>query len=429
MKPEVQSTHPAAGSEEPMGSAAPASGFIATERQYGARNYQPLPVVMAHGEGSWLWDEHGRRYLDMLSAYSAVSHGHAHPRIVQTLIAQAQRLAVTSRAVYTDKLPPLLQRLAELTGLDRALPVNTGVEAVETALKAARKWGYRVKGIPSDRAEIIVCENNFHGRSITIVGFSSDPQYGDGFGPFAPGFRLIPFGDPDALAAAIGPHTAAFLVEPIQGEGGIVVPPAGYLAECARICRRHRVLLLADEIQTGMGRTGKFLACEHDGVRPDGVMLGKALGGGMLPVSAFVASDEVMQVFRPGDHGSTFGGNPLAASVALEALAVLVEENLIERSAQLGEHLLAQLRTVKSPLIREIRGKGLFVGLEIDARRIDARAVVDRLLARGLVSKDTHGTVVRFAPPLVITRAEIDWAVEQVRAVFAELGNGARRAA
>jgi ornithine--oxo-acid transaminase len=427
MKPEVQSTHHAAGNEEPRGSAVPASGFIATERQYGARNYQPLPVVMAHGEGSWLWDEHGRRYLDMLSAYSAVSHGHAHPRIVQALIAQAQRLAVTSRAVYTDKLPPLLQRLAELTGLDRALPVNTGVEAVETALKAARKWGYRVKGIPSDRAEIIVCENNFHGRSITIVGFSSDPQYGDGFGPFAPGFRLIPFGDPDALAAAIGPHTAAFLVEPIQGEGGIVVPPAGYLAECARICRRHRVLLLADEIQTGMGRTGKFLACEHDGVRPDGVMLGKALGGGMLPVSAFVATDEVMQVFRPGDHGSTFGGNPLAASVALEALAVLVEENLIERSAQLGEHLLAQLRTVKSPLIREIRGKGLFVGLEIDARRIDARTIVDRLLARGLVSKDTHGTVVRFAPPLVITRAEIDWAVEQVRAVFAELGNGARR--
>ena len=405
------------------------SASIEAERRYGARNYEPLPVVMAHGEGVWLWDEHGRRYLDMLSAYSAVSHGHAHPRIVQALIAQAQRLAVTSRAVHTDKLPALLERLAALTGLDRALPVNTGLEAVETALKAARKWGYRVKGIPDDKAEIIACENNFHGRSITIVGFSSDPQYGDGFGPFAPGFKLIPFGDAAALEAAITPQTAAFLVEPIQGEGGIVVPPKGYLAECARICREHRVLLLVDEIQTGMGRTGKFLACEHEGVRPDGVMLGKALGGGMLPVSAFIATDEVMQVFHPGDHGSTFGGNPLAAAVALEALEVLFAEHLIERSAELGEYLLAQLRTIRSPLIREVRGKGLFIGLEVDARRTDARAVVDRLLARGLLSKDTHGTVVRFAPPLPIGRDEIDWAVEQVRAVFAELGEGIRRAA
>jgi len=405
------------------------SASIEAERRYGARNYEPLPVVMAHGEGVWLWDEHGRRYLDMLSAYSAVSHGHAHPRIVQALIAQAQRLAVTSRAVHTDKLPALLERLAELTGLDRALPVNTGLEAVETALKAARKWGYRVKGIPDGNAEIIACENNFHGRSITIVGFSSDPQYGDGFGPFAPGFKLIPFGDAAALEAAITPDTVAFLVEPIQGEGGIVVPPEGYLAECARICREHRVLLLVDEIQTGMGRTGKFLACEHEGVRPDGVMLGKALGGGMLPVSAFVATDEVMQVFRPGDHGSTFGGNPLAAAVALEALEVLFAERLIERSAELGEYLLAQLRTIRSPLIREVRGKGLFIGLEVDARRTDARAVVDRLLARGLLSKDAHGTVVRFAPPLPIGKDEIDWAVEQVRAVFDELGEGMRRAA
>jgi len=407
----------------------PASAMIETERQYGANNYAPLPVVMAHGEGVWLWDEHGRRYLDMLSAYSAVSHGHAHPRIVRVLIAQAQRLAMTSRACHNDQLPLLLKRLTELTGLDRALPVNTGLEAVETGLKAARKWGYRVKGIPEGRAEIVVCENNFHGRSITIVGFSSDPQYSDGFGPFAPGFKSIPFGDAAALEAAITPHTAAFLVEPIQGEGGIVVPPTGYLAECARICRKQRVLLLVDEIQTGMGRTGKFLASEHEQVKPDGVMLGKGLGGGLLPVSAFVSTDEVMQVFRPGDHGSTFGGNPLGAAVALEALAVLFDDHLIERSRELGDYLLTQLKTIRSPLIREVRGKGLFIGIEVDPRRTDARAVVDRLLARGLLSKDTHGTVVRFAPPLVIRKEEIDWAVEQVRAVFTELGEGMRRAA
>jgi len=406
-----------------------ASSLIETERSYGAANYASLPVVMAYGEGVWLWDENGRRYLDMLSAYSAVSHGHAHPRIVRTLIAQAQKLAMTSRACHNDQLPLLLKRLTEVCGLDRALPVNTGLEAVETGLKAARKWGYRVKGIPEGKAEIIVCENNFHGRSITIVGFSSDPQYGDGFGPFAPGFPVIPFGDAAALEAAITPNTAAFLVEPIQGEGGIVVPPAGYLAECARICRKHRVLLLCDEIQTGMGRTGKFLASEHEHVKPDGVMLGKALGGGMLPVSAFVATDELMQVFRPGDHGSTFGGNPLAAAVALEALAVLFDEKLIERSRELGGYLLAQLKTVHSPLIREVRGKGLFVGIEVDPRRTDARTVVDRLLGRGLLSKDTRGTVVRFAPPLVIAKEDIDWAVEQVRAVFDELGHGMRKAA
>jgi ornithine--oxo-acid transaminase len=406
-----------------------ASAMIDTERQYGANNYAPLPVVMAHGEGVWLWDEHGRRYLDMLSAYSAVSHGHAHPRIVRALIAQAQRLAMTSRACHNDQLPLLLKRVTELTGLDRALPVNTGLEAVETGLKAARKWGYRVKGIAEGAGEIVVCENNFHGRSITIVGFSSDPQYSDGFGPFAPGFKSIPFGDAAALEAAITPHTAAFLVEPIQGEGGIVVPPAGYLAECARLCRQHRVLLLVDEIQTGMGRTGKFLASEHEGVKPDGVMLGKGLGGGLLPVSAFVSTDEVMQVFQPGDHGSTFGGNPLAAAVALEALAVLLDEHLIERSRELGDYLLAQLKTIPSPLIREVRGKGLFIGIEVDPRRTDARTVVDRLLTRGLLSKDTHGTVVRFAPPLVIAKQEIDWAAEQVRAVFTELGEGMRRAA
>ena len=402
---------------------------IARERRYAARNYDPLPVVLAHGDGCWLWDEHGRRYLDMMSAYSAVSHGHAHPRIVQALVEQAQRLAVTSRVFHNELLPRLLQRLADVTGLDRALPANGGAEAVETALKAARKWGHKIKGIPADSAEIIVCAGNFHGRSITIVGFSSEPQYRDGFGPFAPGFRQVPYGDADALARAIGPNTAAFLVEPIQGEGGIVVPPAGYLEVCARICRDNNVLLICDEIQTGMGRTGKFLACEHENVKPDGVILGKALGGGLLPVSALVGTDNLMQVFSPGDHGSTFGGNPLASAVALAALDVLFDEGLIARSADLGAHLLARLRTDQSPLIREVRGKGLFIGVEVDQKRITARDVVDRLLARGILSKDTHGTVVRFAPPLTIDRETLDWAVEEVRAVFVELGGGLRRAA
>ena len=405
------------------------AAYIEVEKTFGARNYDPLPVVVSHGEGAWLWDIHGRRFLDMMSAYSAVSHGHAHPRIVTALVAQAQQLAVTSRAFHNDKLPLFLKRLTEVTGLARALPANGGAEAVETALKAVRKWGYKVKRIPDDQAEVIVCAGNFHGRSITIVGFSSETQYRDGFGPFASGFKAIPFGDPAALEAAITPNTAAFLVEPVQGEAGMIVPPPGYLAECARICRQHRVLLICDEIQTGMGRTGKFLACEHDGVVPDGVILGKALGGGVLPVSAFVATDDVMHVFSPGDHGSTFGGNPLAAAVGLEAIEVLFDDKLIERSAELGAYLLAQLKTVRSSLIRDVRGKGLFIGLEVDARRTDARAVVDRLLARGVISKDTHGTVVRFAPPLVIERAQIDWAVEQVRAVFTELDNGLRRAA
>ena len=406
-----------------------AADLIGREKQFGARNYDPLPVVLTRGEGSWLTDVDGRRYLDLMSAYSAVSFGHAHPRIIATLIAQAQSLGVTSRAYYNDELPHLLERLARLTGMDRVLPANGGAEAVETALKAARKWGYKVKGIPADRAEIIVCAGNFHGRSITIVGFSSEPQYRDGFGPFPVGFRQIPFGDAEALARAIGPHTAAFLVEPIQGEGGIIVPPAGYLAQCARICRERNVLLICDEIQTGLGRTGRFLASEHEGVKPDGVILGKALGGGLLPVSALVGTENLMQVFSPGDHGSTFGGNPLAAAVGLAALDVLFDEGLIERSATLGEHLLARLATVRSPLIREVRGKGLFIGIEVDHERITARDVVDRLLARGILSKDTHGTVIRFAPPLTIERDTLDWAVEEVRAVFVELGGGLKRAA
>ena len=403
--------------------------LIDRERTFGARNYDPLPVVLARGEGSWLVDVDGHRYLDLMSAYSAVSFGHAHPRIVGALIAQAQRLGVTSRAYHNDRLPQLLERLARLTGLDRALPANGGAEAVETAIKAARKWGHKVKGIAEGRAEVIGCEGNFHGRTITACGLSTEPQYRDGFGPFPPGLLTIPYGDADALARAITPRTAAFLVEPIQGEGGIVVPPPGYLAQCARICRDRRVLLICDEIQTGLGRTGRLLASEHDGVAPDGVILGKALGGGLLPVSAFVATNDVMQVFAPGDHGSTFGGNPLAAAVALAALDVLEDEKLVERSAELGAWLLAELQDLRSSVVRDVRGRGLFVGIEVDARRVTARPVVDRLLTRGILSKDTHGTVVRIAPPLNIARGDLAWAIGEIRAVFREIERDAKRAA
>jgi ornithine--oxo-acid transaminase len=401
------------------------AAHIGRERAFGARNYDPLPVVLGQGAGAWLTDVDGKRYLDLMSAYSAVSFGHAHPRIVAALVAQAQQLAVTSRAFHNDRLPALLERLARMTGLDRALPSNGGAEAVETALKAARKWGYRVKGIPEGRAEIVVCASNFHGRSIAIVGFSSEPQYRDGFGPFPPGFVTIPYGDSAALAAAITPDTAAFLVEPIQGEGGIIVPPTGYLAECARICRERNVLLICDEIQTGLGRTGHLLACQHDAVRPDGVILGKALGGGLLPVSAFVATHDVMQVFTPGDHGSTFGGNPLAAAVAMAALDVLEDEQLCERSRGLGAWLKEELATIRSPLIREVRGRGLYIGIEIDAARLPARRVVDRLLTRGILSKDTHGTVVRIAPPLNVAQTDLAWAVGELRDVLRELEQGA----
>jgi ornithine--oxo-acid transaminase len=401
---------------------APASpAFIARERSFAARNYDPLPVVLSHGEGAWITDVDGRRYLDLMSAYSAVSFGHAHPHIVDALVAQARELAVTSRAFFNDKLPQLLERVTRLTGLPRAIPSSGGAEAVETSLKAMRKWAYRVKGVPADRANVIVCRNNFHGRSITIVGFSSEHQYRDGFGPFPPGFTTIPYGDARALEAAITPDTAAFLVEPVQGEGGIIVPPDGYLAECARICRANNVLLICDEIQTGLGRTGRMLGCEHDGVRPDGVILGKALGGGLLPVSMFVATDDVMQVFNPGDHGSTFGGNPLASAVALAALDVLENENLCARSASLGAWLLSELRKIDHPYITAVRGRGLFIGIEVDTRRVTARRVVDRLLERGILSKDTHGTVVRIAPPLVIARKDLAWAVGEIRATFDDL--------
>lgn len=403
--------------------------FIELEQRYGAHHYDPLPVVLVKGEGPYLWDGQGRRYVDMMSAYSAVSHGHCHPRLVRALSEQARMLAVTSRAYYNNRLPLFLKRLCEVTGQDMALPVNTGLEAVEVALKAARKWGHKVKHIPEDRAEVIACEGNFHGRSITILAMSSELQYRDGFGPYPAGFKRIPYGDAEALERAITPYTAAFLVEPLQGEAGIVVPPTGYLTECARICRARNVLLICDEIQTGLGRTGRMLACEHEGVTPDGVVLGKALGGGLLPVSAFLARREVMGVFTPGDHGSTFGGNPLAAAVGLEAINVLIEERLPERAAQLGEYLLAQLRAIRSPLIREVRGRGLLIGVEIDPVLAGARTVCLKLLEHGILSKDTHHTVVRFAPPLTITPRQLDSALEAIRRAFAELGAGLRHAA
>ncbi|MBI3529850.1 MAG: ornithine--oxo-acid transaminase [Betaproteobacteria bacterium] len=399
------------------------------EHRYGAHHYDPLPVVLVRGEGVHLWDEHGRRYIDMMSAYSAVSHGHCHPRLVRALTEQARMLAVTSRAFHNQHLPLFLKRLCEVTGQDLALPANTGLEAVEAALKAARKWGHKVKCIPEDKAEIIACEDNFHGRSIAILAMSSEHQYRDGFGPFPPGFKRIPYGDAAALARAITPHTAAFLVEPIQGEGGIIVPPPSYLSRCAEICRQHNVLLICDEVQTGLGRTGRMFACEHEGVKPDGIILGKALGGGLLAVSAFVARREVMEVFGPGDHGSTFGGNPLAAAVGLEALNVLVEERLPQRAAEFGAYLLAQLRMIESPLIRDVRGKGLLIGVEIDTSWVSARVVCEQLLENGVLTKDTHDTVLRFAPPLVITREQIDQAVTGIRAAFVQLDAIARHAA
>jgi ornithine--oxo-acid transaminase len=397
-------------------------GIHELEWRYGAHNYDPLPVTLVRGEGVHLWDEHGRRYLDMMSAYSAVSHGHCHPRLLRVLAQQAGTLNVTSRAYRNDRLPLLFERLCEVTGQEAVLPANTGLEAVEVALKAARKWGTRVKGIPQDEVEIIACDGNFHGRSIAIIAMSSEAQYRDGFGPFPPGFKHVPFGDADALERAITPNTAAFLVEPIQGEGGIIVPPAGYLARCAEICRNHDVLLICDEVQTGLGRTGRMLASEHEGVRPDGLILGKALGGGLLPVSAFLARRDVMDVFRPGDHGSTFGGNALAAAVALAAIDVLLEDRLPERAAELGDYFMRQLRTIESPLIREVRGKGLLIGVEFEPGPVTARLVCERLLERGVLTKDTHHTVVRFAPPLIITRAQIDETVAALRDVLAELG-------
>jgi len=389
--------------------------YIALENAFGAHNYHPLDVIVERAEGAWVWDVEGRRYLDFLAAYSAVNQGHCHPAIRAAAEAQMAKVTLTSRAFRNDQLPRLYQLLHELTGMDVALPMNSGAEAVETAFKAARKWGQQVKGIAADRQQIIVCEGNFHGRTITIVSASSEAQYREGFGPFTPGFTMIPFGDVAALERAITPDTCAFVVEPIQGEAGIRIPPAGFLENAARICRQRNVLFILDEIQSGLGRTGKMFAYQHESVKPDGLIVGKALSGGFYPVSAFLASHEVMNVFSPGDHGSTFGGNPLASAIALAALGVIVDEDLAARSADLGDHFLHRLRTLDNPHIVEIRGRGLWIGLELDER---ARPYCEALMEKGLLCKETHDNVIRFAPPLVITREELDWAFDRVREVL-----------
>ena len=380
--------------------------YIDAEKNFGARNYDPLPVVVSHGEGAWLWDIHGRRFLDMMSAYSAVSHGHAHPRIVTALVAQAQQLGVTSRAFHNDKLPLFLKRLTEVTGLARALPANGGAEAVETALKAVRKWGYKVKRIPDGQAEVIVCAGNFHGRSITIVGFSSETQYRDGFGPFAPGFKAIPFGDAAALEAVITPNTAAFLVEPVQGEAGMIVPPAGYLAECARICRKHRVLMICDEIQTGMGRTGRLWCYEHSGVEPDIMTLARALANG-VPIGATLVREDVASVLGAGSHGSTFGGTPFVASVALATFSTIVEDKLPERAARMGRYLMDGLRAIagRRPVVREVRGRGLLIGATLTR---PVGPVVDACREAGLLVLSAGEQVLRLAPPLIVEERDCD---------------------
>jgi len=397
------------------------SEHIDLEARYCAQNYHPLPVVLTRAEGAYVWDEDGKKYLDMMSAYSAVSHGHGHKRLVKLVQQQVERLSIVSRAFYTDKLGLFLEKACTLTGQDMALPMNTGAEAVETAIKAARKWAYTVKGVEKDKAKIIACTGNFHGRTTTIVAMSDEPQYKEGFGPYPAGFLLVEYGNIDALEAAINENTAAFLVEPIQGEGGIVVPPEGYLKAAAELCRKNNVLLIADEIQTGLGRTGKLLACEHEDVHPDGLILGKALGGGILPVSMFLARRDVMSVFTPGDHGSTFGGNPLAAAVGLEALNILIEDELPQKSAAMGDYLMGRLRAFDTPLIKNIRGRGLFIGIEVDPALCSAREICESLMQRGLLSKETHETVVRLAPPLIVGQEEIDWAIDQIAEVLEEI--------
>lgn len=392
--------------------------YISLAEKYGAHNYHPLPIVIAEAEGVWVTDPEGRRYMDMLSSYSALNQGHRHPRVLEAMRSQIDRVTLTSRAFHNDQIGPFMELLCNTCGMEKALLMNSGAEAVETAIKAARKWGYRVKGVEDGKAEIIVCEHNFHGRTTTIVSFSSEAQYQDGFGPFTPGFRMVKYGDASALEAAINQNTVAFLVEPIQGEAGIIIPPEGYLRQARQLCTEQNILFVADEIQTGLGRTGRMFACEHEGVRPDILVLGKALGGGAYPISAIVANSAVMDVFRPGDHGSTFGGNPLACAVARAALEVIIDEGLAERAAEMGAYFLEQLRTISSPHILEVRGRGLMIGVEIKAESGSARPFCERLMELGLLCKETHGQVIRLAPPLIISKEEIDWAMERLEQVL-----------
>ncbi len=392
--------------------------YIDLEDEFGAHNYKPLDVVLSRGEGVWVWDVDGNKYLDCLSAYSAVNQGHCHPKIMDAMLDQAKKLTLTSRAFRNDQLGLFYQELCELTNSHKVLPMNSGAEAVETVIKTVRKWGYQVKGVAQDQAEIIVCENNFHGRTITIVGFSTDPNSTEGFGPFTPGFKIIPFGDAEALENAIGPNTVGFLVEPIQGEAGVIIPPAGYLKAARDICKKNNVVLILDEIQTGLGRTGKMLAEEHDGIEADLTLIGKALSGGFYPVSAVLSNSEVMGVLQPGEHGSTFGGNPLACAVARAALKVLVEEKMVDNAAEMGSYFLDGLRQIKNPVIKEIRGKGLMIGMELWPETGGARHYCHKLKEKGLLCKETHENIIRFAPPLVITKDLVDWALEQIEAVL-----------
>ena len=391
-----------------------ASTFIQLEEQYGAHNYKPLDVVLSKGEGVWVWDTEGNRYMDCLSAYSAVNQGHCHKRIVQTLIEQSQKLTLTSRAFRNDQLGPFYKELCELTHSHKVLPMNSGAEAVETAIKTVRKWGYTVKGVPENKAEIIVCENNFHGRTISIVSFSTDPNSRSGFGPFTPGFKVIPYGDASAFENAIGSNTVAFLVEPIQGEAGVIIPPAGYLKQVREICTRQNVMLILDEIQTGLGRTGKLLAEEHEGIEADLTLIGKALSGGFYPVSAVLSNTEVMDVLQPGEHGSTFGGNPLACAVARTALKVLIDEGMIENAEKMGAIFLNGMKQIPNPLIKDVRGKGLMIAMEFYPEAGGARQYCIRLKEEGLLCKETHVDTIRFAPPLIITQSEVEWALGKI---------------
>lgn len=386
--------------------------YIEMENNLGAHNYHPLDVVIEKAKGVWVWDVDGNRYMDCLASYSAVNQGHCHPRLVERLKEQAEKVTLTSRAFRNDQLPLLYKKLNEISGKEMFLMMNSGAEAVETAIKAARKWGYKIKGIPENKAEIIVCENNFHGRTTTIVSFSTDEQYRDGFGPFTPGFKVIPFGDIEALKNAINENTAAFLVEPIQAEAGIYLPPDGYLKEVSDLCKANNVLFIADEIQTGLGRTGKMFAHYYEGIDPDMIVIGKALSGGFYPVSAVLSSKEILGVFNPGDHGSTFGGNPLGCAVAIEALDVIIDEHLVEKSYEMGAYLIQKLRDLNNPKIVEVRGKGLLIGIELNVK---ARGVCEKLKELGMLCKDTHGTIIRLTPPLVVTKEDLDWAIEQIK--------------